>query len=550
MSSVQKGQYSSVPTDNGKSNDVLPDVTFKQDHAHENEEKCTIIPMRVVLVILGCFGFITFYAMRVNLSVAMVAMVGKPRRVANGTNETLQTCPELINSRNATKVEETKIIMGEFDWDSQIQGQILGSFFYGYLFTQIPGGILAEKCSAKWVTGFGILVTAIFTLLTPLAARWSIWTLMAARVIEGLASGVVPPAMTVMISQWSPKNERSRITTAICVGIMVGTVITNPITGILCESPIFGGWPSAFYIFGSLGCVWFLLWAVLVYESPETHPFITKKELTFIQANIEKRAKINVKIPWKSIWTSLPVWAVVIGHFGHNWAFYTLLIMAPTYLSNVLHFDLKNNGILSGLPWLTMTLCSILASLTADTIRASGRLEITTIRKLMTSIAIFLPGVCVLSIAFIGCHPIIIVAVLCLSFGFNGFIFSGVLVNHVDMSPQFAGTLFGITNTAATLPGFLAPTLIGVILKSGQTLNNWGIIFMMTSAIYFIVGIFYIIFASADLQPWNNINEDRHSKELPKSAVSFKSPSSYSVKYINHQNDERSDILAEEPLNR
>ena len=30
--------------------------------------------------------------------------------------------------------------VADFDWDSKIQGLILGSFFYGYIITQLPGG--------------------------------------------------------------------------------------------------------------------------------------------------------------------------------------------------------------------------------------------------------------------------------------------------------------------------------------------------------------------------------------------------------------------------
>ncbi len=47
-----------------------------------------------------------------------------------------------------------------YDWDSETQGWILGSFFYGYILTtQIPGGYLARKYGAK-----GSLVSASFAL--------------------------------------------------------------------------------------------------------------------------------------------------------------------------------------------------------------------------------------------------------------------------------------------------------------------------------------------------------------------------------------------------
>ena len=60
---------------------------------------------------------------------------------------------------------------GPFDWDREQQGTILGAFFWGYVCTQIPGGMLAERYGGKLIFGLGILVTSVFTILTPLAAR-------------------------------------------------------------------------------------------------------------------------------------------------------------------------------------------------------------------------------------------------------------------------------------------------------------------------------------------------------------------------------------------
>ena len=58
------------------------------------------------------------------------------------------------------------------------------------LFTKYPGGRLAELYGGKWVLGLGILVTAVFTLLTPIAANTNFGLLIAVRVIEG-EKGVV-----------------------------------------------------------------------------------------------------------------------------------------------------------------------------------------------------------------------------------------------------------------------------------------------------------------------------------------------------------------------
>lgn len=63
---------------------------------------------------------------------------------------------------------------------------ILGAFFYGYIITQVPGGYLSEKIGAKWLFGGGVMVTAVLSLLTPVAASWGVVPFVVVRVFEGL----------------------------------------------------------------------------------------------------------------------------------------------------------------------------------------------------------------------------------------------------------------------------------------------------------------------------------------------------------------------------
>ena len=46
------------------------------------------------------------------------------------------------------------------------------------------------------------------------------------------------------------------------------------------------------------------------------------------------------RVPWKEIFKSLPVWAVIMAHFTENWGFYTFLTELPTFLNDVLHYDM------------------------------------------------------------------------------------------------------------------------------------------------------------------------------------------------------------------
>ncbi len=90
---------------------------------------------------------------------------------------------------------------GEFVWDEATQGLVLGSFFYGYVLTQVPGGRLAEMFGGKLIYGFGVFITALFTLLTPIAAYYSLPALVLVRILEGMGEGVTFPAMHAMLGK-------------------------------------------------------------------------------------------------------------------------------------------------------------------------------------------------------------------------------------------------------------------------------------------------------------------------------------------------------------
>lgn len=75
------------------------------------------------------------------------------------------------------------------------------------------------------------------------------------------------------------------------------------------------------------------------------------------------------------------------------------------------------------------------------------------------------PGIALIAASFTGCNPALTVAVLTIGVGLNGGIYSGFKVNHLDISPRFAGILMAFTNCLANLAGLLAPLTAGYVIK-------------------------------------------------------------------------------------
>jgi MFS transporter, ACS family, solute carrier family 17 (sodium-dependent inorganic phosphate cotransporter), other len=137
-----------------------------------------------------------------------------------------------------------------YGWTSTTIGLVQSSFFWGYLLTQVLGGVWADKFGGKVVLGFGVLWWSLATVLTPLAATLGLPALLAARACMGVGEGVAMPAMNNMLSRWVPVRERSRSLSLVYSGMYTGSVMGLAVSPHMIHSL---GWPSVFYVFGVIG---------------------------------------------------------------------------------------------------------------------------------------------------------------------------------------------------------------------------------------------------------------------------------------------------------
>jgi len=93
---------------------------------------------RLVLMVMGFLGFVNVYCLRVNLSVALVAMVNHTQQpydnMSHNTSDDVSQSNESAGGSAFGKADKRS---GEFNWDSNTQGTVLAAFFYGYIVTQV-----------------------------------------------------------------------------------------------------------------------------------------------------------------------------------------------------------------------------------------------------------------------------------------------------------------------------------------------------------------------------------------------------------------------------
>lgn len=330
----------------------------------------------------------------------------------------------------------------------KLQGILLGSFYWGYILSHIPGGILAERYGGKHTVGYGILLTGLFTAAIPQAIHLGGSTaLVILRVLMGMSEGVTQPGISVMLSKWIPAEERAKMTSIVFVGGVFGVLSLSLGLGPTLKAM---DWPGVYYLFGGSGVVWFIFWHLLCYNSPKDHPYISDREARVLAEKMSEHSHENPPpVPWKQLLKSAPFWGLVMGSIGRDWGGYTLMSDLPKYLMSVLKFSVDEASYLIAILMSFNLAFSILFSLLADWLIEKKYLSRTCCRKVMGTLALGFTTFFFITIAYSGCDKILISVLLAISFILMSAGYPGIKANVLDLSPNYSGTVMALSHGIA-----------------------------------------------------------------------------------------------------
>lgn len=166
-------------------------------------------------------------------------------------------------------------------------------------------------------------------------------------------------------------------------------------------------------------------------------------------------------VPWKSILTSGPVWAIIIAAFASDWGLYVLLICVPLFLMDILHYEVAAMGFAAAAPFVFKSLTCPLAGVTADLLRRNI-LSTKTVRRVFYTTGAVTGGPFILIAGYFK-NPDAVIGCMCVSGAALGLVYAGFQVNMLDIAPRNASIVMGIVNAASNTAGFLSPMLVGFI---------------------------------------------------------------------------------------
>ena len=332
----------------------------------------------------------------------------------------------------------------EFNWSDSDKGLVLSIFFSGYLLMQMMGGILSNRFGGRSIFLIAVLLWSLFTVLTPPAAYVSFAVLIFVRFMLGFGEGAAFPAAYNLIHGWMPVEERS-LSIGLLSGISaIGTVIALFSTPLIISAY---GWPSVFYIFGSLGLVWSIIWILKIPASAPLEP---------------QQVQGDRKVPWRLMLTHPSVVVLYIMGLGAASISYMMASWLPSYFVDTFQLSTQQAGFYSIIPWVAVFFGTIASGRYADKRIANGENTLCVRKRLVFTGSVTIA----LSLIFLATAPTPTIAVALVTFLFIGLslLVPGYSPIPAELLPKYGDILYGFIAAFGSLGSVIYVSLTGILL--------------------------------------------------------------------------------------
>lgn len=491
------------------------------------------VPIRYLICLMLCFIGVVSILNRLNVNIAIVSMV----RESNNTKEHPDICPALTffpvaNGNNASfplpSNDDDDGKNERFDWSPELQGIVMGAFFWTYFLCQTPSGFIAGRFGGYIPICVSLVVSGLISILTPFVTHISVYIMIVLRVILGIFQAAIYPGLFVLACSWVPLHERSSAIAFADVSANIGNLINLFVSGFLIKAY---GWKMMFWMPGALSLIAAAIVIPFLRNNPEDHKLVSEMELNHIRGRdkemVTRRGSEGNKslveyeeslankttresIPWRQILTSGPVWALIFFRFSRGFVTYLQSSEMPTYMSSVLHEGVVSIGIVSSINLAIHIVSALVMTKFTEVLIIRGILSRTNCRKCMSLVSGLLSAISVMLIPVFRCnrtHVRVLYAI-------NGFFVGcGIATDSTlpaEMSTKFHGILYAIANLSGNIPGFLTPMLSGAVLE-GVTDRwlAWNIIFFSVGGLLISANMFFLFMASAKRQVFDLTPRER-----------------------------------------
>ncbi|HTJ90114.1 MAG TPA: MFS transporter [Acidocella sp.] len=363
-------------------------------------------------------------------------------------------------------------ISAQFHLTPTQMGLIFSAFGWIYGPMCIPGGWLVDRIRPRIFYPATILLWSLATYGFGVSTGFAM--LIAVRLLVGLFE--VPSFLinNRIATTWFGENERATCVGAYTAAEYVGLAFLLPILAWLLTT---FGWPSVFFVTGTIGVIWSVIF-FLLYREPRDMKGANQAEIDLIASSggipdlSERMQERRGAREAGSLWANFGVvfgrrklWGLYIGEFCWATTNTFFLTWFPTYLVQYRHFSFLKAGFYGSVPFLAAFCGVICSGLLSDFCVRRG-VSLSVARKTPIIGGMLLASV-IIGANFVNSAPLVIMF-MAIAFFANGLASIHWSLVSAVAPERLIGLTSGTFNFVGSLAFITTPIVIGHLLTSGS----------------------------------------------------------------------------------
>lgn len=329
-------------------------------------------------------------------------------------------------------------IAEQYQLDSGQTGMIMSLFFLGYSIMQIPGGWLADKLGSKRVLLLSLAIITTFSFVFGIASGLIMFIFI--RFLQGVGHAGYPPSCSKSIAENFPKEKRTFVQSLMLSTSGIGGVLAYTIGAAVIAI----NWRNSYFLLGSIYLLAFILVFIFV---PNSKPAL----------NVNQDNKNKVK--FTKLIKNRNILILFIAMLLINFQLYGNMSWLPSYLADKFTLSTAEASMLLVPNAIVQTVATLSAGALVSKLFLKKEAKVIICCAILSALFI---------IGFIMSNNVVLSVILLMLTTFAAItIFTTIFTwPHKIFEQSEIGSVIGVVNTGGTLGGFLAPLVLGFLIKN------------------------------------------------------------------------------------